>query len=132
MIHNLHSCISKKKYINEIPSYANIVQVYDEIWKENPNTRFPICWNLGQDNLYSSNEFNENDKIYFENLDIFGGFIRNFVNISKNDECEEAFSAVYCKSTEELLIFSLLAEESRFGGFFIVPGKVTKTNQLTN
>lgn len=126
MSNNLHSCISIIKNPDDIPDYANIIENYDEIWNEEKGARYPIFWKLGFKKLFSSTQFNKNDQVNFFYKDFYGGLIRKFTNISKNDEIGNAYSAVYCKFTNELLIFSLFAKEARFGGIVIVPNEVTK------
>ena len=104
-----------------IPKYAYIVETYDEIWQINRMTRYPICWKIGCNNLYSTVEVNLYNKVVFTNIDCFGGFKRIFVNSSTEDRISEAFANVYCKSTKELLIIGLYASEARYGGIVIQP-----------
>ena len=117
----LHSCIGCTKNPFIIPKYAYIVETYDNIWKEEPNTRYPIIWKLGYKNLYSSIDANINNQVDFENIDVWGGFRRLFLINMKEDKISEAFAYVYCESTKELLIFGLFAQEARFGGIVIQP-----------
>ena len=104
-----------------IPEYAYVIETFDEIWEEKPNTRYPIYWKLGCKNLYSTIEANLYNQVDFRNIDVWGGFKRIFVNSNIEDEIGEAFAHVYCKSTKELLIVGLSASEARFGGIVVQP-----------
>ena len=128
-----NGCIGCTKKPLIIPKYAYIVDTCDDIWEEKPNTRYPIYWKLGCTNLYSTIDANIYNKVDFCNIDIWGGFKRVFVkSISEDnigifvekkieDDINEAFAHVYCKSSDELLIIGLSASEARFGGIVIQP-----------
>ena len=111
----------------KIPDYAYIVETLDDIWEEKPKTRYPVYWKLGCKNLYSSTDANSENQVNFCNIDISGGFKRVKVNkVNKEeDNIREAFAYVYCKSTNELLLFALFPDEARFGGIVIQPMKDT-------
>ena len=126
------------KYPLKIPEYAYIVETQDDIWEEKPGTRYPIYWKLGESNLYSTVDANVDNRVIFENIDIWGGLKRVFINTAQEDGLGEAFAYVYCKSTKELQIIALSAREARFGGIVIEPMnsssrfKVYRHNHLMN
>jgi hypothetical protein len=113
--------VSHQKNVSSAPPYAYCIKnVEDNGFTYQPGNRYGIVWFKGS-KFYANIDPIEDNLVNFENLDIWGGCVRKFINTGQSDNKHEAFTYVYYPDTKDLYCIALNADEARFGGIVVSP-----------
>lgn len=131
--------VSHKKNVPIAPPYAySIKNTEDNGFTYQQDQRYGIVWFKGSQ-LYANVDRTEANRVDFENINMWGGCVRKFINTGQSDNKHEAFTYVYYPDTKDLYCIALNADEARFGGIVVQPAndhplvkKFTKHQYLMN